>query len=162
MRKIWHSVVLAAIVAICGQSDVRVLAEITRDALPKTPVKTQQRSVSQARKAICANMAFRNSAGILHQGKLMLNRSGNGSMYVEYFNALNNRPEAIVQTMTVRDSEHGILIIGSNPVYAGTRSRNPTYHPDNFLLRVEGNGDYVIYAFDGQGQQGQVDLSECR
>lgn len=162
MRKIWHSVVLAVAIAVCGQSNVRVLAEITRDALPQTPVKTQQRSVSQSRRPICANMAFRNSAGILHQGKLMLNRSGNGAMQVQFFNAGTNRPEAVIQAMTVRDSEYGVLIIGSNPVYAGTRTRHPTYHPDNFLLRAGDNGDYAIYAFDGQGQQGQVEISTCR
>jgi hypothetical protein len=162
MRKIWHSVVLAAIIAICGQNDVRVLAEITRDALPQTPVRTQQRSTSQSRRSICANMAFRNNAGILHQGKLMLNKSGNGAMQVEFFNASTNRPEVIVQSMTVRDSQHGILIVGSNPVYAGTRNRHPTYHPDNFLLKVQENGDYLFFAFDGQGTRSPVDISDCR
>jgi hypothetical protein len=167
MRKIWHSVVVAAIVAVCGQGDMRVLAELTRDALPttpiKTPVKTQQRSTtSQSRKSICANMAFRNNAGILHQGKLMLNNSGNGAMQVNFFNANTNRSEAIVQAMTVRDSEYGILIVGSNPVYAGTRNRHPTYHPDNFLIKVQENGEYLFFAFDGQGTQSAVDISDCR
>jgi hypothetical protein len=160
VQKLLYVAMFSVIVAVCGQSDVRALATTnTANPLQKS-VKTPQR-LSQARQSICANMAFRGMNGILHQGKLMLNRNGNGLMQVDFFNAVTNRPESIVQTMTVQNSPYGILIVGSNPVYTGTRTRHTTYHPDNFLMKPQANGDYLFFAFDGQGSQSAVDISDC-
>ena len=160
MRKIWQSFVVAAIVTISGQINNRAVAVTSVHQIQ--PAMATAGRLAQTRKSICAKMAFRNNAGILHQGKLMLNKSGNGSMQVEYFNASNNRPEVIIQAMTVQDSPYGILIVGNNPVYAGTRVRHPTYHPDNFLLNVQENGDYLFFAFDGQGTKSPVEVTDCR
>jgi hypothetical protein len=160
MQRIWQSVVVAAIVTIGWQCNDRAVAVTSVDRIqPSVEIAGK---LAQSRRSICANMAFRNNAGILHQGKLMLNKSGNGSMQVEYFSASKNRTEVIIQLMTIQDSPYGILIVGSNPVYAGTRIRNPTYHPDNFLLKVQENGDYLFFAFDGQGTRSPVDVTDCR
>ncbi len=114
------------------------------------------------RQNVCADLTFRNNDGIIHRGRLLLNRSGNGVMQVRFVNPRSNRAEVIDQVMTVRDSPDGPLIVGSYPVYAGTRSRHPTYHPDNFLLNVQPNGEYQFFMFDGQGTKSPVDVRDCR
>ncbi len=160
MQKIWQSLALATIMTLGGYSDNVLASNPTAREQIRPPAANTQR-LAQRRRAICANMAFRNNDGILHEGKLMLNNRGNGSMQVKYFNSRVNRSEVIIQTMTVQDSPYGTLIVGSNPVYAGTRARNLTYHPDNFLLNIQENGNYLLFAFDGQGTKSPVDVTDC-
>jgi hypothetical protein len=69
--------------------------------------------------------------------------------------------EVIEQAMVLRKTDRGVLLIGSNPVYAGTRRRAVNYAADNFIIERQPDGEYVVVTLDDQGNTSPVEVSAC-
>ncbi|MGK7884493.1 MAG: hypothetical protein AB4057_07685 [Crocosphaera sp.] len=98
--------------------------------------------------------------GIVHESFLVINGSG-GKMLTTYFNTNTQRTDYVEQTMRLKNSPRGILILGYNPVYPNTSRRHPTYAADNFLLQVGTDGKVAIAMMDDAGYSSLVDVEDC-
>jgi hypothetical protein len=98
--------------------------------------------------------------GVVYESLLQMN-GYSGVMVTAFFNPNTNSTEYVEQTMKLQDSAHGLMIFGSNPVYAGTSIRHPTYSPDNFLFQVRPNGEYRFVTCDNAGRCSPVEVGAC-
>lgn len=99
--------------------------------------------------------------GILHESWLYM--SGySGKMRTRYFDANANKTQAVDQTMYLRSSSQGLVLLRDNPVYAGTNTRHPTYNADNFLFQVSSDGSLNAATCDDAGQCSDVDIESVR
>ncbi len=71
-----------------------------------------------------------------------------GVMVTEYYEVEYGRTLTIKQTMRLRASSEGLLILGYNPVFYGTNRRVSTYSPDNFLFQIRPDGSYQFTMCD--------------
>jgi hypothetical protein len=111
-------------------------------------------------KTTCVRLKFSNGS-IVHAGQLWLNDNGMGRMTVKYYDVNLNRSASVDQTMSLENTANGLLLVGSNPVYSGTRTRATTYSPDNFLLRVDENGRKTFFTFDLNRNVSEVEVTGC-
>jgi hypothetical protein len=111
-------------------------------------------------KTTCVRVTFSNGA-IVHTGQIWLNSNGMGRMTVKFYSADRGRSESVDQTMRTENSAQGLLLVGSDPVYSGTRTRHPNYSPDNFLLKIDENGRRTFFTFDLNQNVSKVDLTPC-
>lgn len=118
------------------------------------------RSSIALHKTTCLRLTFSNGA-IVHAGKLWLNDNGMGRMTVKFFSTDLGRQESVDLTMRSENTPQGILLVGSNPIYSGTRRRHPNYSPDNFLLRIDENGRRTFSTFDLNRNTSAVEVNPC-
>jgi hypothetical protein len=85
-----------------------------------------------------------------------------GSIRTWYFDARRGRTVAVDQKLRLKSSANGLIFLGSNPVYAGTNVRHPTYSPDNFLYQVRPDGTLVVFTCDYYLQCSSVDVEAIR
>lgn len=99
--------------------------------------------------------------GIIHESILNM-RGYSGSMRTRYFDLQPRKSVAVDQTMTLKSSANGLVLLGSNPVYAGTRTRHPNYSADNFLFQLRPDGTLVVFTCDYNLQCSSVDIEAVR
>jgi hypothetical protein len=99
--------------------------------------------------------------GIIYKSFLRM-RGYWGSMRTWYFNPLISRTVAVDQTMQLKSSSSGLILLGYNPVYADTTIRAAYYNPDNFLFQVSTDGSLVVVTCDNARQCSSVDLEVVR
>jgi hypothetical protein len=129
--------------------------------IDQTPrLRSIDQQVIALHKTTCVRLKFSNGS-IVHAGQLWLNDNGMGRMTVKFYNANLNRSESVDQTMSLENTANGLLLVGSNPVYSGTRTRAATYSPDNFLLRVDENGRKTFFTFDLNRNVSEVEVAGC-
>ncbi|PSB51549.1 hypothetical protein [Chamaesiphon polymorphus] len=125
---------------------------------------TTPRSIESSKIALqrttCVRLTFSNGASV-HAGQLWLNSNGMGRMTVKFFSPQLGRQESVDQIMRTENSAQGILLVGSDPVYSGTRRRHPNYSPDNFLLRIDENGRRSFFTFDLNRNVSAVEIDPC-
>ncbi|NEQ41262.1 MAG: hypothetical protein F6K40_35720 [Okeania sp. SIO3I5] len=98
--------------------------------------------------------------GIVYESVLQMN-GYEGIMITQYFEPNIGRTAYVQQTMRMRSSPRGIVILGYDPVYPGTNRKHPTYIPDNFFFQVRPNGDYIFALMDDAGQLSPVEVNQC-
>ncbi len=131
------------------------------EPINKTPsLRLIDRPVIALHKTTCVRLKFSNGS-IVHAGQLWLNDNGMGRMTVKYYDVNLNRSASVDQTMSLENTANGLLLVGSNPVYSGTRTRATTYSPDNFLLRVDENGRKTFFTFDLNRNVSEVEVTGC-
>ncbi len=156
MNKIWQSIAIATATIAIGTSNVSATpSRVVGDRATAPTGNIAQRNTS------CSNLTFSNG-GVVHQGKLRLDANGNGRMQVRYFSVERNRTEVIDEDMTSQNSEHGLIVAGSHPVYAGTNTKTNDYSPDNLLLKIQENGARTFFLFDLKGVTSQVTATPCQ
>jgi hypothetical protein len=128
------------------------------DQTPK--LRVIDRQAIALHKTTCVRLKFSNGS-IVHAGQLWLNDNGMGRMTVKFYNPNLNRSESVDQTMSLENTANGLLLVGRNPVYSGTRTRAGTYSPDNFLLRVDENGQKTFFTFDLNRNVSEVEVTGC-
>ncbi len=99
------------------------------------------------------------TSGIIHESVLLMN-GYYGALVTKYFNAETGKTEIVSQTMQLKSSASGLILLGFNPVYAGTKRRHPTYSPDNFVFQVQPSGKAVVWTCDDARRCSPVDLEE--
>ncbi|BAY37901.1 RDD domain-containing protein [Nostoc sp. NIES-2111] len=100
-------------------------------------------------------------SGIVYESILTM-RGRYGSMRTKYFQPDVRRTVAVDQTMSLKSSANGLILLGSNPVYAGTSTRHPTYSADNFLFQIRPDGTSVAFTCDYNLQCSPVDIEVVR
>jgi hypothetical protein len=99
--------------------------------------------------------------GILHESILIM-EGDSGAMRTRYYNSATGRAESVDQAMKLQSSSQGLVLLGFNPVYAGTTTRHRTYSPDNFLFQIRPNGALVSFTCDRGGRCSPVDMERIR
>ena len=95
--------------------------------------------------------------GIVYQSVLVM-EGYSGMMRTRYFEPGINRKQVIDQEISLKSSPEGLVLLGYNPVYAGTSTRHPTYAADNFLFSIEPDGSLAAYTCDNFRQCSAVDV----
>jgi hypothetical protein len=158
VQKIWKYPTTTFLAIIASSIPVWSLTAATLPAPMIKPIPTRPNIVLH--KTTCLRLTFSNG-GIVHAGKLWLNDNGMGRMTVKFFSTDLGRQESVDLTMRSENTPQGILLVGSNPIYSGTRRRHPNYSPDNFLLRIDENGRRTFSTFDLNRNTSAVDVSAC-
>lgn len=96
-------------------------------------------------------------AGIVYESTLTMD-GDSGKMLTIYFNPNSNSTEIVEQTMKVKPSAQGLILLGYNPVYPGTQIQYPNYSADNFLFRVNPNGSQEFMTCDDTGRCSPVEV----
>ncbi len=99
--------------------------------------------------------------GILHESDLIMN-GYYGKMKTKYFNPSTGKTETVEQTMKLTSSSQGLIIVGSNPVYAGTSIKHRSYSPDNIGLQIDTDGNFNVVTCDQQQICSMVDIEVIR
>lgn len=85
--------------------------------------------------------------GVVYESILRM-EGYSGVMLTRFFD-VNTKSTAIVQqTMRLRSSPKGLVILGYNPVYPGTKTSYPRYSPDNFLFQIRPDGSLLFATCD--------------
>lgn len=95
--------------------------------------------------------------GIIYQSVLKM-EGNQGKMLTRFFNVNAGQPEEVEQTLKIEPSAHGLLLLGSNPVYPGTNTPYPTYSADNFLFTVNPDGSRFAYTCDAANRCSPVEM----
>lgn len=157
MQKFWQYTTTTFLTIISSSMPGWSLGAVNFPA-PSPTIATHQKLALH--KTACMRLKFSNG-GIVHAGQLWLNDNGMGRMTVKYFSPELGRQESVDQTMRSENTPQGILLVGSNPIYSGTRRRIPTYSPDNFLLRIDENGHRTFFTFDLNRNTSEVEVRPC-
>lgn len=142
-----------------------------RNALVQTPDVSQSSSyaIGFAAPKVIAQLLDANSPiygswklrysidGIVYQSVLVM-EGYSGVMRTRYFNPSINQKQGVDQNISLKSSPQGLVLLGYNPVYAGTSRRHPSYAADNFLFSVEPDGSLTAYTCDERRQCSAVDI----
>ena len=77
---------------------------------------------------------LRHSKGAVVHGSILSMYGSSGKMTKRYYDPLLQRSSVVEQTMQIRPSAVGLLIVGYCPVYAGTNILNPDISPIHFCF----------------------------
>ncbi|MGB3655483.1 MAG: hypothetical protein WBA41_30330 [Rivularia sp. (in: cyanobacteria)] len=97
------------------------------------------------------------NAGVIYESVLRMN-GYSGIMLTRYYDVNYRRSVIVQQTMKLSSSAKGLVILGYNPVYAGTKTRHPTYSPDNFLFQINPNGSVRFATCDDARRCSPVEI----
>ena len=97
------------------------------------------------------------NAGIVHESVLRMN-GYSGIMLTRYYDVNYRRSVIVQQTMKLSSTPKGLMILGYSPVYAGTKTRHPTYSPDNFLFQINPNGSVTFVTCDDARRCSPVEI----
>ncbi|MDZ8140332.1 MAG: hypothetical protein RM049_34425 [Nostoc sp. DedQUE04] len=142
-----------------------------RNALLQTPDVSQSSSyaIGFAAPKVIAQLLDANSPiygswklrysidGIVYQSVLVM-EGYSGVMRTRYFDPSINQKQGVDQNISLKSSPQGLVLLGYNPVYAGTSRRHPSYAADNFLFSVEPDGSLTAYTCDERRQCSAVDI----
>ena len=95
--------------------------------------------------------------GIVYESILKMN-GYSGTMRTRFRNTDSFQTEAVDQTMYLKADPDGLLIWGYNPVYAGTRTKHPTYSPDNFFFSIPPDAPPIFLTCDDRNQCSPVSV----
>jgi hypothetical protein len=73
-----------------------------------------------------------------------------GDLRVSYFDPQTRKKATIDEGMKLMSSSRGLVLLGYNPVYAGTSISHPSYAADNFMFAVQPDGSLVAFTCDDQ------------
>jgi hypothetical protein len=83
------------------------------------------------------------TASIRHEGFIRM-EGRVGQMRIQFFDQATNNTHSVDQTMVLASCTKGLVIIGLNPVVAGTNKKADTYTTDNLIFRRETNGGLTL------------------
>ncbi|QJB45446.1 hypothetical protein [Dolichospermum flos-aquae] len=95
--------------------------------------------------------------GTVYKGYLIM-RGYYGDLRVSYFDPEIRKKATIDQGMKLMSSSQGLVLLGYNPVYAGTSISHPTYAADNFVFSTQPDGSLVAVTCDYLEQCSSVDV----
>jgi hypothetical protein len=99
--------------------------------------------------------------GIVYKGYLIM-KGYYGALRVSYFDPNVRKKATIDEVMKLMSSSRGLILLGSNPVYARTSIPHPTYVADNFLFSVQPDGSLAAFTCDYAEQCSSVDVEAVK
>lgn len=98
-----------------------------------------------------------NNAGVVYESVLRMN-GYRGIMLTQFYDVNTRRSAIVQQTMRLKSSPKGLVILGYNPVYPGTTNRYRGYSPDNFLFQINPNGSVRFATCDDARRCSPVEI----
>ncbi|MBJ7295668.1 MAG: hypothetical protein JHC73_04955 [Dolichospermum sp.] len=95
--------------------------------------------------------------GTVYKGYLIM-KGYYGDLRVSYFDPQTRKKATIDEGMKLMSSSRGLVLLGYNPVYAGTSISHPSYAADNFMFAVQPDGSLVAFTCDDQERCSSVDM----
>ena len=95
--------------------------------------------------------------GTVYKGYLIM-KGYYGDLRVSFFDPQTRKKATIDEAMKLMSSSQGLVLLGYDPVYAGTSVSHPTYAADNFVFSVQPDGSLVAATCDDQEQCSYVDM----
>jgi hypothetical protein len=95
--------------------------------------------------------------GTVYKGYLIM-KGYYGALRVSYFDPQTRKKATIDEVMKLMSSSQGLVLLGYDPVYAGTSISHPTYAADNFVFSVQPDGSLVAATCDDQERCSSVDM----
>ncbi|MBD2775268.1 hypothetical protein [Iningainema tapete] len=144
-----------------------------KNPLVQSPVPTPSVDVTQSSSYTIAQLVEANSPvngswkltysvdGIVYQSVLLMN-GYTGAMRIRYFDPNLRKTQAVDQSLRLKSSPQGLVLLGYNPVYAGTSRRHPTYSADNFLFSIRPDGSPAVFVCDYARRCSAVDVETIR
>jgi hypothetical protein len=135
-----------------------------KNPLTEAPVTAPSNYIAQVTDAsnpIYGSWKLRYSVdGIVYESVLVM-KGFSGSMRTRYYHPSLGK-QAVDQTMYLKSSPDGLILLGYNPVYAGTTRKHPYFSADNFLFSIEPDGSARITNCDDAGQCSAVTAQTIR
>ncbi|BAY85907.1 RDD domain-containing protein [Calothrix parasitica NIES-267] len=98
-----------------------------------------------------------NNAGIVHESVLRMN-GYSGIMLTRFYDVNYKRSSIVQQTMRLSSTPNGLIILGYNPVFPGTKTRYPGYSADSFLFQINPNGSAKFVTCDNARRCSPVEV----
>jgi hypothetical protein len=95
--------------------------------------------------------------GTVYKGYLIM-KGYYGDLRVSYYDPNVRKKATIDEKMRLMSSSQGLVLVGYNPVYAGTSISHPNYIADNFLFSIQPDGSLVAVTCDNQQQCSSVEV----
>ena len=133
-----------------------------KSPLAPSPVMSPPTNISHASSYNIAQLTDANSPlygnwkliysvdGIVYESILIM-RGYSGNMRTRYHDP-NKGKQVVDQTMYLKSSSSGLVLLGDNPVDAGTSKKHPIYAADKFLLAIQPDGSLQFLTCDDQQQ----------
>ncbi|MBW4479976.1 MAG: hypothetical protein KME54_24835 [Tolypothrix brevis GSE-NOS-MK-07-07A] len=135
-----------------------------KNPLTEVPVTAPSNYIAQVTDAsnpIYGSWKLRHSVdGIVYESVLVM-KGFSGSMRTRYYHPSLGK-QAVDQTMYLKNSPDGLVLLGYSPVYAGTNRKHPTYSADNFLFAIEPDGSAKVETCDDSRQCSAVTAQTIR
>lgn len=140
-----------------------------KNALIKAPITTNSNLVTPSSSFTIAQLTEANYPlygswkltfsvnGIVYSGYLIM-KGYYGVLRVSYFDPNRRKKATIDESMRLMSSSQGLVLLGYNPVYAGTSISHPTYVADNFLFSIKPDGSLVAFTCDDKLDCSSVDV----
>lgn len=134
-----------------------------KNPLTEVPVTAPSNYIAQvtdANSPVYGSWKLRYSVdGIVYESVLVMN-GFSGSMRTRYYHPSLGK-QSVDQTMYLKNSPDGLVLLGYNPVYAGTSRKHP-YIADNFLFAIEPDGSRRFAICDDAGKCSAVTAQTIR
>ncbi|OBQ16677.1 MAG: hypothetical protein AN488_19700 [Anabaena sp. WA113] len=162
-----------ALVLVVGMGLFGIKPADAKNAFIKAPITTNSPDITQSSSFTIAQLT---EASYPLYGSWKLTWSDNGNVYkgylimkgyygvlrVSFFDPQTRKKATIDETMKLMSSSQGLVLLGYNPVYAGTSISYPTYAADNFVFAVQPDGSLVAATCDDQERCSSVDVEAVK
>jgi len=99
--------------------------------------------------------------GVVYESVLIMN-GYEGGMGTTFFDPNLRRTRVISQTMYLKSSSKGLILVGYNPTDYYTNKPDRTYSADNFLISIVPDGSLLVTTCDSAGRCSDVDLQAIK
>ncbi|BAY09335.1 hypothetical protein [Calothrix sp. NIES-2098] len=99
--------------------------------------------------------------GVVYESVLIMN-GYKGGLGTTFYDPNLRRTRVISQTMYLKSSAKGLILVGYNPTDYYTKQPARNYSPDNFLISLLPNGSLLVTTCDRAGRCSDVDLQALR
>jgi hypothetical protein len=99
--------------------------------------------------------------GIVYESILIM-RGYQGGMGTTFFDPNVQKTRVISQSMYLKSSSKGLILVGDNPTDFYTKKPVRTYSADNFLISLLPNGSLLVVTCDTAGRCSDVDLQAIK
>ena len=162
-----------ALVLVGGMGLFDIKSADAKNAFIKAPITTNSPDITQSSSFTIAQLTEASYPlygswkltfsvnGTVHKGYLIM-RGYYGTLRVSFFNPNVRKKTTIDQGMKLMSSSRGLVLLGYNPVYAGTSISHPSYAADNFVFAVQPDGSLVAFTCDDQERCSSVDIEAVK
>ncbi|OUL33446.1 hypothetical protein BV372_16480 [Nostoc sp. T09] len=99
--------------------------------------------------------------GVVYESVLIMD-GYKGGMGTTFYDPNLRRTRVILQTMYLKSSSKGLILVGYNPTDYDTKKPVRTYSPDNFLISLLPDGSLLVINCDSAGRCSDVDLQAIK
>jgi hypothetical protein len=169
MKYMNYQKIAFVLILVVGMGLFDIKSADAKNAFIKAPITTNSPDITQSSSFTIAQITEASYPlygswkltysvnGTVYKGYLIM-RGYYGDLRVSYFDPEIRKKATIDQKMKLMSSSQGLVLLGYNPVYAGTSISHPTYAADNFVFAVQPDGSLVAFTCDEEKRCSSVDM----